>query len=225
MPLLEPDFRSSLVLATLEDGMCFWTPSLLYEPVHPTQSLLAFLASPPGKEEQAWLLSRVLNELDSSQVPEASWRAFQEAIVRQGRPFDSWLLLKKGGYHATQLLLLIVENHSQLALIHLLLELLSKQMMRPNARSVKEETALHIAARRRNVGMVLLLLAHGADPNAADGLLRTALHYGCHNHIITLALLSYGAKVWVTDMYDQSAADVCRSPTAAFLLTRAEYRT
>jgi hypothetical protein len=218
--LLEPDFRSTLILATLEKGMSFWTPSLLYEPVHPTQPLMACLTSPSEEPEHAWLLSRVINELDPSQVPPMCWQAFQEAVVKRGRGLDSWILLRKSPYCIKELVIPIVEHHDLLALLQLALGMLSEESVRPDGRNSNNETALHIAARRRNLGMVLLLLANGADPNAGDSLQRTALHNGCQSYLVTSALLLYGADRWAMDNRSRCPLDVCRSTTAQFILAK-----
>lgn len=75
---------------------------------------------------------------------------------------------------------------------------------------------LHMAAKRRCIAVVALLLAYGAKPNVQDAGGRTPLHMSCHQlafqtgfveEKVTDLLLSYGACPVVADSLDHEPVD------------------
>ena len=69
----------------------------------------------------------------------------------------------------------------------------------PNEDNIRGETALHLVSRGQNsvVGVVQLLLGHGANVNAQDMCDITPLHLACYHGKLEIvrALLHHGARV------------------------------
>jgi ankyrin repeat protein len=81
-------------------------------------------------------------------------------------------------------------------------ELLLNSGIKPTAKtSAGGQTALYIALKSRNESLVALLLRHGADVVAADGLGKTALHWAATfgGEAIALMLLNRGADIKAID--------------------------
>ena len=81
------------------------------------------------------------------------------------------------------------------------------------ARNTLGVSPLHSACASRNVGIVKLLLEHGADPNAVEGNGMTPLHTaaGGGNREIVALLLAAGADRGLRAKDGSTAADVARA--------------
>jgi len=91
-----------------------------------------------------------------------------------------------------------------------------------DARNVRGETPLHVAARSGGYAVVSLLVRHGADLNARDGLGNTPLHYavaGCRYAVASL-LVKRGADADARNNEGRSPADFLNCPG----MTRARLR-
>jgi ankyrin repeat protein len=89
---------------------------------------------------------------------------------------------------------------------------------------------LHVAAKRGNVAMVALLLAHGADPNAHDANGQTPLHMSCRRmgfqsdgvgDQVARLLLSHGANPVRVDALGLSPSDCAHTAGMRQLLRQA----
>ncbi len=75
----------------------------------------------------------------------------------------------------------------------------------------EEQTPLHIASRLGNVDNVVLLLQHGADPNATTKDLYTPLHIAAKegHEEVAAALLDHGANHQLTTKVTSTQLSLC----------------
>jgi ankyrin repeat protein len=91
-------------------------------------------------------------------------------------------------------------------------EFLGLSLEGPNQRGALDDSPLHIAARKGELGDVRVLINHGADVNLIGDLGNTPLHQAAMagKATVVLALLKHGANPLLRNEFSQTALDMAR---------------